>query len=467
MTEKKEKMASTYTLDNFSSTATLTNNADLKGSVATINPEKAYNPFDHREVEHPNSDVGSLIHLLKSSLGSGILAMPMAFKNGGLLVGAIGTFLVGFICTHCVHVLVKCSHELCTRAKIPSMGFAETAGAAFKYGPPKLKPLSNFAKAFVDIGLVLTYFSGNCVYVVFIATSLHQIVEYYSPATEWTPQMIMWILFVPLALLCQIRQLKYLVPFSMLANVLIGISLAISFYYMFRDMQNVSERELATSFQQLPMFFSTVIFAMEGIGVVMPVENTMKKPQHFLGCPGVLNIAMGTVVLLYALVGFIGYMSYGDATKATVTLNLPVEEVLAQVVKVGIALAIFFTYSLQFYVPMDISWTKVVEPRLPQKFHSVAQVLMRVVIVLLTVVVGVLVNDLENLIGLVGAVFFSMLGLLVPAVVETVTYAEFGWGPCNWMLVKNVSLSVLAIVALISGAYSSIRGIIYGDEEHK
>lgn len=92
-------------------------------------------------------------------------------------------------------------------------------------------------------------------------------------------------------------------------------------------MENVSERELATSFQQLPMFFSTVIFAMEGIGVVMPVENTMKKPQHFLGCPGVLNIAMGTVVLLYALVGFIGYMSYGDATRATVTLNLPVEEV--------------------------------------------------------------------------------------------------------------------------------------------
>lgn len=112
----------------------------------------------------------------------------------------------------------------------------------------------------------------------------------------------------------------------MVANVLIGVSLAISLYYMFRDMDDISDRELATSFQQLPMFFSTVIFAMEGIGVVMPVENSMKKPQHFLGCPGVLNIAMGTVVILYALVGFFGYMSYGDETKATVTLNLPVEE---------------------------------------------------------------------------------------------------------------------------------------------
>lgn len=51
--------------------------------------------------------MGSLAHLLKSSLGTGILAMPLAFKNSGLLVGALGTLIVGFICTHCVHILVS------------------------------------------------------------------------------------------------------------------------------------------------------------------------------------------------------------------------------------------------------------------------------------------------------------------------------------------------------------------------
>lgn len=69
-------------------------------------------------------------------------------------------------------------------------------------------------------------------------------------------------------------------------------------------------------------FDSTVIFAMEGIGVVMPVENGMKKPQHFLGCPGVLNTAMVTVVVLYALIGFLGYVAYGEDVAASVTLNL-------------------------------------------------------------------------------------------------------------------------------------------------
>lgn len=71
--------------------------------------EADYNPFEHRD---PNgaSAGGALAHLLKSSLGTGILAMPMAFHNGGLLFGGIMTLIVGFLCTHCVHILVSNSY---------------------------------------------------------------------------------------------------------------------------------------------------------------------------------------------------------------------------------------------------------------------------------------------------------------------------------------------------------------------
>lgn len=62
---------------------------------------------------------------------------------------------------------------------------------------------------------------------------------------------------------------------------------------------------------------------MEGIGTVMPIENSMRKPEQFLGCPGVLNTAMGTVMVLYAIIGFLGYVRYGDLVEASITLNLP------------------------------------------------------------------------------------------------------------------------------------------------
>lgn len=66
---------------------------------------------------------------------------------------------------------------------------------------------------------------------------------------------------------------------------------------------------------------------MEGIGVVLPVENTMEKPEHFLGCPGVLNITMTVVVLLYTIMGFLGYVKYGEKSEGSITLNLPTAEV--------------------------------------------------------------------------------------------------------------------------------------------
>lgn len=65
---------------------------------------------------------------------------------------------------------------------------------------------------------------------------------------------------------------------------------------------------------------------MEGINVVMPIENEMANPEHFLGCPGVLNITMLLVAMLYGTVGLLGYLKYGDDALGSITLNLPQDE---------------------------------------------------------------------------------------------------------------------------------------------
>lgn len=54
-------------------------------------------------------DCDTLTHLLKASLGTGILAMPKAFNSAGSLLGIIATMLVAFVCTHCAYILVSSS----------------------------------------------------------------------------------------------------------------------------------------------------------------------------------------------------------------------------------------------------------------------------------------------------------------------------------------------------------------------
>lgn len=178
--------------------------------------------------------------------------------------------------------------------------------------------------------LVIDLLGCCCVYIVFISKNVKQVVDYYAEKTDWENIDIRYYMAVLLPLLILvnlIRNLKYLAPFSMIANLLVGTGMGITVYYLFQDMPSISERSPFAGFERLPTFFGTAIFALEGIGVVMPLENNMKTPTHFIGCPGVLNTGMFFVVSMYAFVGFTGYLKYGPNTESSITLNLPDDQV--------------------------------------------------------------------------------------------------------------------------------------------
>ncbi|CAH1174127.1 unnamed protein product [Phaedon cochleariae] len=462
MVKKKLDLSS---IKDFKSTTTLANN-DLNSTKLSMESmsslEKIYDPYEHRVLQHPNTFSGALIHILKGSLGSGLLAVPRAFMNAGLVVGAIGTILIGIICTHTVHLLVAASQKVCRDTKTPSLGFAETAEAVFNNGPRGLRSWSKFAKLFVEVSLILTHFVGNAVYVVFISESITKLVAYYyEPASSWS-QYVKLVLLLLLILFCQIRELKHLVPFSFIANLTMVIALGITAYYMVVEMGHVdpSERNLATNISGIPSFFSTIVFAMEGIGTIMPVENTMVQDK-FIGCPGVLNSAMSMVVVFYTAVGFCGYYAYGDDTEATITQNLPSKEILAQVVQLCISLAIFFTFMLQYYVPIDITWRRL-EPHVPKQRQQVAQVVLRTLTV--TFIVGVAAaagNHLGPLIDLLGAIFFSTLGLFIPSLLDIVVNWK-DWGRWHWILVKDLLLLVFFLFGFVTGTYFAVLNFSKG-----
>lgn len=131
---------------------------------------------------------------------------------------------------------------------------------------------------------------------------------------------------------------------------------------------------------------------------------------------------------------------------------------IAVVAQVLIALAILFTFGLQFFVPMDILWRKI-QHRFAKDSHNRTQVILRTAIIIIMGAVAVAVPNLDPIISLVGAVFFSVLGILVPAIIETVYY----WpdlGTAKWILIKNVILGLFAIFALVTGSIVSVQDII-------
>ncbi|XP_034251267.1 proton-coupled amino acid transporter-like protein pathetic isoform X2 [Thrips palmi] len=418
-----------------------------------------YDPFSDREVSHQYSNMGAFFHLLKGGLGSGIMAMPMAFRHSGLILGVIGTAVTGFVCTHCMVILVRSAQTLYFRMRIPTLGMGETAECAFQSGPKLLRPYATAAKNFVKISLFLCYALSMSAYIIFIASSIHQLVKQYAGHDPVDTRVYIALLMVPLVPMCQLRLLKHLVPCSFIANSCIVAGLGITLYYIFHELPDPAtsgRRYGVESFEGMPIFFSTALFAMEGIGSVMPIENTMREPRKMTGWTGVMTMAMSCIVVLFASIGFLGYLSFGDAISANIALSLPTEEYPAQAVKVLIGVAILFTVPVQFFVCAEILWD-FVSPHVREDRRPAMERVMRAALIVSCMIVAVAVPNLELVISLIGAIFFSALGIFTPAVVETVVDWETSDRATRFGLAgKNGALVTISVFTAVSGVYASL-----------
>ena len=73
---------------------------------------------------------------------------------------------------------------------------------------------------------------------------------------------------------------------------------------------------------------------------------------------------------------------------------------------------------------------------------------------------AVAVPSIGPFIGLLGAFCFSILGLLIPVFIETVTFWDIGFGKGNWVAIKNVVITIIGILALLFGSRSSLISIV-------
>lgn len=91
----------------------------------------------------------------------------------------------------------------------------------------------------------------------------------------------MLILLPPLLAMNLIKNLKWLAPFSMVANLLIATGMVITLYYIFSSLGEAAEVPSFASVQTLPIFFGTAIFALEGIGVVSVTTTGDSSRKNF------------------------------------------------------------------------------------------------------------------------------------------------------------------------------------------
>ncbi|CAL7943887.1 unnamed protein product [Xylocopa violacea] len=335
-------------------------------------------------------DFAVMMHLVKGSIGTGILFLPNGFRRTGYVMSIICGVFIGLLCQHTV------------------------------------------------VTLVIEFFSG----------------------VELNARIYILALFPVICLLGFIPNLKYLTPFSLIGSMFMLTGVCVTLSYAIKDFPDPGRLNAFTAVLPVPMYCTMFLFALHNVTLCMPLENSMTHPTHL---PRLVrtNILLNTC--LYTTFGFLGYNKYADTTCDTVIKNLPVDDVLAQVIKIAISLSVLCSYGLAFYVPIVILW-----PMVKPKFESynLGESVFRLCGIIGTAILALAIPEMIPLLGLLTAFSMTTIMLLIPISVETATK----WEEASWfLLAKNICIFIIWVLLLIFGAIQSMRAIIreYGGTKEK
>ncbi|XP_004924926.1 proton-coupled amino acid transporter-like protein CG1139 [Bombyx mandarina] len=433
----------------------------MGGIVETItggDEEASYDPHLHRKIEKPTSYSETMIHLLKGSIGAGILAMPEAVRRVGIFASIAGLLLVGFFASYCLQLLIVAQYELCKRWRRGYMAYPKSMRLALQDGPHCLRWSSGLLYYFVDVVLILWQLGICVIYPVFVAENIKQVCDSYN--LELGLRTHLCCILGPLIIVSMVKDLKVMTPFSSVSNVITILGLILVFFYMIEeDLSFEKEKMEVKSYADIPVFVGVTLFALEAVGVVLALEYNMENPKHFCGIFGLFNIGMMIIIALYLMVGVFGYVKYGDEIKASITLNLPQNEKKAQAAKLIFALSIFLSFPLQNFVAYNIIWRRL-KKKITGKKKCPIDYALRILLVLVPWALAIAVPQLGPFISLFGALCLSLLAVVFPGLIDVCIWYPDRYGLCYYKLLRDVFIIIAGLVCLVSGSYSSMIEIV-------
>lgn len=110
----------------------------------------------------------------------------------------------------------------------------------------------------------------------FVSANVKEVLDYYIGKVDI--KIYMAIFLLPLVLINYIKNLKRLAPLSTLANVITLGSFGIIWYYIFfRTELTLDGKQPLGDPSEFPLFFGTVLFALEAIGVVSIINMLLNN----------------------------------------------------------------------------------------------------------------------------------------------------------------------------------------------
>ncbi|CAG8664844.1 11061_t:CDS:2 [Rhizophagus irregularis] len=298
-----------------------------------------YGHFAGEDLERNTSDGAAspskaVFLLLKSFVGTGVMFLPKAFYNGGMAFSSIFLVFIALISLCSFLMLVR------TRTHYP-FSFGDIGNALY----------GSWMRSAVLFSITISQIGFVCAYMIFVAENLKSVAEqvFDIRIDLYIYIMLQILIYVPLAMIRRISKLSFT---ALIADVFIMFGLLYLYYFDINQLVKEGVSDIAAfNPDDFALFIGTAVFTFEGIGLIIPITESMKEPEKF---PKVLTGVMIFISVLFTSIGALSYATFGSNIKTVVIINLPSDDPLVQTVQLLYALAILLSIPLQLFPAIRI-----------------------------------------------------------------------------------------------------------------
>lgn len=430
------------------------------------------------------SPVKIFANIFISFIGAGVLGLPYAFKEAGIIEGVVIMTAVGIISVKAMLLIVDCKYMLTQKTsatnghKSPGKGTKEEkenlineteqngnipaikvlqiddpanpaapAQKDLNYGDVGYYAIGNAGRFLVEGSILISQIGFCCAYLIFISENLSD----YIPGLN----LVHWLLILlpPLGVLCLLRHLSSLAISSLFAQISNLMAFAVVFWFDFEHFSQVEIHPKKISIEGFPFFLAVSIYCYEGAGMILSLESSLAESvrsqfrRYFV-------FTLVLVTMLYISFGACGYLSFGPHTNAIITLNLPKGASLdfAIVVKSCLCLALFFTYPVMMFPVINILEKKILsDPSRvwPGNF-------LRFAMVALTGLIVLAIPSFSNLMALVGATCCTMLAFTLPGLFHIQLARKYKGSISRGEYCFDIFLIVLGVIGAVIGTWDAL-----------
>ncbi|KAI0836889.1 transmembrane amino acid transporter [Hypoxylon sp. FL0890] len=275
--------------------------------------------------------------LLKAFIGTGIMFLPKAFNNGGILFSSITMLVVSAVTMLAFHLLLACKARY-------GGGYGEIGQAI----------AGNKMRGLILGSITLSQLGFVCAGIVFVAenvTSFLQAVGHGSIHLSTTNLILIQLLIlIPLTF---IRNIAKLGPVALIADACILLGVTYIYYYDIAYLASEGIHKSVVLFNpaKYTLTIGAAIFTFEGIGLILPIQSSMTKPERF---EWLLGTVMIIITILFTAVGILCYATFGENTQIEIINNYPQDSKFVNAVQFLYSLAVLVGAPVQLFPAIRI-----------------------------------------------------------------------------------------------------------------